>query len=127
MSGSASVLLNFGLNFTVAYGNAEFEDPTPTTDRDDASYTYFKVGYKFKAFSFGTTAVSVDYGMFDDFSAEEDEGTVYGFQLVQKIKPINTEFYLGFLNFVLDRDALAYTDVYLEDIQTIMSGVRFKF
>lgn len=126
MSGSASVLFNFGLNLTVAAGNAEFDDVTPS--RDDASFSYFKVGYKFDAFSFGSTAVSVDYGMFDDFSAEGDEGTVYGFQLVQKVKDINTEFYLGFRNMELDRtnDAL-YANVSLEDIQTTMAGARFKF
>ncbi len=127
LSGSASILFNFGLNFTVAAGNAEFEDPTPTTDRDDASYTYFKVGYKFKAFSFGDTAVSVDYGMFDDFDYEEDEGTVYGLQFVQKITPINTEFYIGFRNMELDRNHIDHTNVDLEDVQTIMSGARFKF
>ncbi|MBU0679966.1 MAG: porin [Proteobacteria bacterium] len=125
MSGSASVLFNFGLNFTVAAGNAEFDDTIPS--RDDASYTYFKVGYKFDAFSFGTTAVSVDYGMYDDFKAEGDEGTVYGLQLVQKVKDINTEFYLGYRNMSLDRDSVTYANVDMEDIQTTMAGARFKF
>ncbi len=125
VSGSASILFNFGLNFTVAAGSAEFDDAIPS--RDDASFNYFKVGYKFKAFSFGDTAISVDYGMFDDFDAEGDEGTVYGFQLVQKVKDINTEFYLGFRNFELDRDSVTYANVDLEDIQTTMAGARFKF
>ncbi len=127
MSGSASVLFNFGLNLTVAAGTAEFDDLTPTTSRDDASFSYFKAGYKFDTFSFGSTAVSVDYGIFDDFDAEGDEGTVYGFQLVQKVKDINTEFYLGFRNFELDRDSVTYANVDLDDIQTTMAGARFKF
>jgi predicted porin len=127
LSGSASVLFNFGLNLTVAAGNAEFDDLTPTTNRDDASYNYFKIGYKFKAFDIGSTAVSVDYGMFDDFAAEGDEGTVYGLQIVQKADAINTEFYLGFRNMELDRDSVTFAHVDLEDIQTTMAGARFKF
>ncbi len=127
ISGSASVLFDFGLNFTLAGGNAEYDDPTPATSRDDASYTYFKVGYKFKAFSCGSTAVSVDYGVFDDFSDEKDEGTVYGLQIVQKVTDINTEFYLGFRNFELDRTAAVYAAVDVNDIQTTMAGARFKF
>lgn len=127
MSGSASVLFNFGLNLTVASGSAEFEDPTATIDRDDASFSYFKVGYTFKAFDMGSTAVSFDYGMFDDFDAEGDEGTVYGLQIVQKVKDLNSEFYLGFRNFELDRDSTTSPNVDLEDIQTTMAGVRFTF
>ncbi|MDR9502635.1 MAG: porin, partial [Desulfurivibrionaceae bacterium] len=128
MSGSASVLFNFGLNFTVAAGNAEFDDdPTTTADRDDASFSYVKVGYIFEPFSLGSTAVSVDYGMFDDFAAKGDEGTVYGLQIVQKADPINTEFYLGFRNMELDRDSVTYANVDLDDIQTTMAGARFKF
>lgn len=127
MSGSASVLFDFGLNLTVAAGNAEFDDISPLSDRDDAFFSYFKVGYKFNAFSFGSTAVSVDYGQFDDFDAENDEGTVYGLQIVQKVTDLNTEFYLGFRNMSLDRDSVVFADVDLEDIQTTMAGARFKF
>lgn len=127
MSGSASVLFNFGLDLTLAAGNGEFSDPTPTTSRDDASYTYFKVGYKFKAFPMGSTAISIDYGQFDEFAAENDKGTVYGLQVVQKVKDLNSEFYLGFRNMELERNDAAFATVNLDDIQTSMAGVRFKF
>lgn len=122
ISGSASILLNMGLNFTLAGGEAEYDDTVPS--RDDGSYIYGKIGYKLKVLDIGSTAISFDYGTFDDFAGNDTEGEVYGLQLVQKISDLSTELYVGLRNFEYDDD-VAGNDY--GSIQTTMMGARFKF
>jgi len=125
LSGSASVLLPFGLSFTLAAGEKEFD----TASFDDGQYVYGKVGYQMKALSFGKTAFSVDYGKFDDMNgaastSTQYDGTAYGAQFVQKFDAINTEFYLAYRLYDLD-DNLAATE--FEDISLLLAGARFSF
>jgi hypothetical protein len=130
LSGSASVLLPFGLSFTVAAGEKEFDDQgSSAANYDDGSYIYGKIGYQMKAFSIGSTSFSVDYGEFDDMKAgtsltAQYEGSTYGLQFVQKADAINTEFYLAYRLYELD-DTIIGTDY--EDIALLWSGARFSF
>lgn len=123
LSGSASVMLPFGLNFTVAAGEKEFDN----SNFDDGSYIYGKVGYQMKAFSIGSTSFSVDYGEYDDMKASLTtpyEGDMWGAEMVQKVNDINTEFYLAYRLYELD-DNVAATD--FEDVTVTVAGARFKF
>ena len=124
LSGSASVMLPFGLNFTVAAGEKEFDDST----FDDGSYIYGKVGYQMKAFSIGSTSFSVDYGEYDDMDGSDSltqyEGEMWGVEMLQKFNDINTEFYLAYRLYELD-DNVAATD--FEDVTVTVAGARFKF
>ncbi|PLX48954.1 MAG: hypothetical protein C0613_08705 [Desulfobulbaceae bacterium] len=130
LSGSASVMLPFGLSFTVAAGEKEFDDQgSSAANYDDGSYIYGKVGYQLKAFSLGSTSFSVDYGEYDDMKAGNSltaqyEGSTYGLQFVQKADAINTEFYLAYRLYELDDNVIG-TDY--DDLTLIWSGARFKF
>jgi hypothetical protein len=130
LSGSASVILPFGLNFTVAAGEKEFDDQgSSAANYDDGSYIYGKVGYQLKVFSLGSTSFSVDYGEFDDMkgaasTGNQYEGSTYGLQIVQKADAISTEFYLAYRLYELD-DNVATTDY--DDVALLWSGARFKF
>lgn len=130
LSGSASVMLPFGLNFTVAAGEKEFDDQgSSAANFDDGSYIYAKVGYQIKAFSVGATSFSVDYGEYDDMKAgnsltSQYEGEMWGAEIVQKFNDINTEFYLAYRLYELD-DNDAATD--FEDVTVTVVGARFSF
>jgi hypothetical protein len=113
IGGSASLLFKSGLNFTLALGQRELTDST----RDDPGFYYTKIGYKF-----GSSAVALDYGQFSSMVSNDDDGDVFGIGFVQKIKSLSSEFYIGYRNFKLDRSG---TD--LKNINSLLSGVRFKF
>ncbi len=117
-SGSISALLDNGLNFTLAGGVGTEND----ANRDDPSYWYGKIGYQLHLFSVGKTAFSVDYGSYQDFVNNDDDGTLFGTQLVQYIDSLSSQFYLGYRQMQLDRDL---TD--MDDIYSVVSGVRVKF
>ena len=63
--GSASLLLNSGLNFTVSTSETDFEDGSGTEDG-----TFFKVGYKT-----GMHAFSVDVADGENAAGQEGEST----------------------------------------------------
>ena len=117
-SGSISALTDIGLNLTLAGGSLEFQDGS----RDAATYWYGKLGYKWRLFSVGTTALAVDYGRFDDFDVEGDEADTWGLLGVQNFSEWGTEYYLGYRNHGLDRSGTDF-----EDIQALMTGFRVKF
>lgn len=117
-AGSFSFLLNNGLNFTLAGGQRDMLDD----DRDDAGYWYTKIGYKASLFSPGTTAFSLDYGQYNDFAANDDEGKSFGAAFVQNIQDWGTEIYLAYRLYQLDRD---HYD--LENVNAVMTGARIKF
>ncbi len=116
-NGSASLLLDFGLNFTVAGGQKDFNS---TARKDDGEFLYGKIGYIFSAFSIGKTACSIDYGEYKNMAADSEKAKGSGLQLVQNVSAWNSEFYLGLRNHELDRTGT-------EDIQAVMSGLRVKF
>lgn len=110
--GSVSVLLESGLNFTLAAG-----------DRNVAGhYGYGKVGYIGDWFNFGRTAVSLDYYNGTDRSVAGSKSKSYGLGVVQKIKDANTEVYLGVRNYSLSEPGVDY-----HDAQSVLFGTRWKF
>ncbi|CAK8722766.1 MAG: porin [Candidatus Electronema aureum] len=124
INGSASLLFDFGLNFTAAFGSRDVDNMP--AGGDEPTFTYGKIGYKCdKLLPFGSTAVSVDYGAYENVKHQNkgEEGTAYGLQLVQKVSDWNTELYAAWRNFELeDNSGAGY-----EDISIVMAGVRLKF
>ncbi|MCI5134234.1 MAG: porin [Candidatus Electrothrix sp. AW2] len=124
INGSASLLFGFGLNLTVAGGSRSLDDMP--AGGDDPGFMYGKIGYKTdKIFSIGSTACSIDYGVFSNIENQdrEEEGTAYGVQLVQKISDYNTQLFASYRNFELEDN----TGVEYEPISLIMAGARIKF
>jgi cell division protein FtsB len=117
-NGSASVLHSSGLNFTVSGGQRNLD----TSGRDDPTFYYAKVGYRYQFFDFGESRFSVDYGRNDDLAQDNDEAKTWGIQIVQDFPEWGSEYYIGYRNYDLDRD---FSD--LEDINALMTGVRVKF
>lgn len=118
VSGSASVLMKNGFNVSIAAGNLEHE----SSGRDDATFYYAKLGYQATLNSYGPTSFAIDYGKFDDFQQNEDEGDTIGFQCVQKLKDWKTELYLAVRHYELDRDGANY-----DDVDIALAGLRLKF
>jgi hypothetical protein len=118
ISGSVSMLLDSGLNFTFAAGLQEMEGPT----RDDPNFYYFKLGYLRKFFDVGPTALAVDYGRYNDIAQNGDEADTFGFFLVQNLANWGTELYIGYRNYDLDRKGAN-----LKGIDAVLTGGRVKF
>jgi predicted porin len=122
--GSASVLFDFGLNLTAAFGSRDLDEMP--AGGDDPSFMYGKIGWKFdKLVSVGSTAVSFDYGVYENVKHQDkgEEGTAFGLQLVQKVSDWNTELYAAWRNCSLEDSA----DTEYDDISILMAGVRLKF
>lgn len=121
VSGSASLLLGDiipGANFTFAAGSQDSD----VDDENTATFLYGKVGYQFSPFSFGKTALAVDYYYGEDIDQDGDESTSVGVVAVQKIDRVGTELYAGLRNFELDRDGEDF-----DDIDGLLVGARVKF
>lgn len=116
--GSASILLENGLNLTFAGGIQEYD----ADDRDDPSYWYTKLGYKAKLFAPGISAFSVDYGMWNDFDQNDNEAESFGFAFVQDIADWGTEFYVAYRLYTLDSEGSDF-----DDVNSVMGGARIKF
>jgi predicted porin len=124
INGSASLLLASGLNFTLAASSKDV-DAMPANG-DDPTFMYGKIGYKCdKLSSLGSSAVSVDYGMFNNAAVLdiEQEATALGVQFVQELAAYSTELYAGYRLFALEDN----TSADYEDISIIMSGARLSF
>jgi hypothetical protein len=124
INGSASLLLPLGLNFTIAGGSRDL-DAMPANG-DDPTFMYGKIGWKFdQLLSCGSTALSVDYGRYENIKHQDkgEEGTAYGLQLVQKLADWNTELFAAYRSFELEDDTGAAYD----DISLVMGGARLKF
>jgi hypothetical protein len=117
-SGSLSVLLGSGLNFTLAGGIQEYD----VVDRDNPDYWYGKLGYKTSLFPQGASAFAVDYGMWNDFDLNGDEAQSLGLAFVQEIADWGTEFYLAYRLYALERDLAD-----IADVNSVMAGARVKF
>ncbi|XOF33119.1 MAG: porin [Candidatus Electrothrix sp. YB6] len=123
INGSASVLFGSGLNFTLAGGSRDLDDMP--AGGDDPTFMYGKIGYKAKVSSLGSTALSVDYGVYENIENQDtgEEGTAYGVQFVQKLSDYNTELFAAYRNFELDDS----TSADYEPIALAMAGARIKF
>jgi predicted porin len=117
--GSASVIHSSGISLTAAAGRRSMEE---TEGRDDPRYYYGKIGYLFKAFSFGTTAVSVDYYKGEHQAVNDDDSTAWGFGIVQKIDRAAMELYAGVRFYDYERPGIEF-----ETIAAAMTGGRVKF
>lgn len=102
---------NLAANYTEVKGIAQLAG-----DGRKGKTTWLKAGYKF-----GTHAIAVDYGMYDDIGAAGDEGKSYGVGYVWS--PTRwSEIYAGYHLFTLDRPGVS-----LEDITVFAIGTRVRF
>ena len=118
LNGSLSVLLNSGLNATFAAGGQNMQ----ASGRDDPTFYYAKLGYKWKHFDFGPTAVSFDFGTHNDVAQNDDAADTFGLQFVQKLTNWRTELYLGYRYFDLERKGKDFEDIY-----AFFGGGRIRF
>lgn len=112
------MLFNCGFSATFAAGGRDYDIP----GRDDANFYYGKLGYQWEPFSVGLTALSIDYGNYNDIAANDDDGDTFGVQFVQTVSDWSTEFYMGYRLYKLESTGTDY-----EDINALLTGARFKF
>ncbi len=117
LDGSVSLLLDSGVNVTVALGR----DSKEGTGSDPRSY-YGKLGYIARIFDIGDTAFAVDFARADNIATDNDEATSYGLGAVQNLKDFGTQLYLGVRNHELDRAGSPF-----DDVLTTLAGARVKF
>ncbi len=118
-AGSVSVLHESGLNLTYAAGVQLLQTKG---SGDSPDFWYLKLGYLFNPFSFGATALAVDYVENSDIKVAGDYGSSYGFLAVQNVKKAGTEFYVGVRNYAYDQNGANF-----DDILAVMMGARIKF
>lgn len=133
LTGSASVLLPSGWNFTLAAAHKDpAHNPAVTTEAEQ-SFWYAKVGYLFNPFSVGQTALAVDYTENSDVDGDTTLGDAgrdnsnsqaWGAGVVQFFDSIATQGFLVFRNYEHDH---ATSSVDCEDIQIVELGFRTKF
>ncbi|WP_417911100.1 porin [Candidatus Electronema sp. PJ] len=124
INGSASVLFNSGLNLTAAGGTRDMNNMP--VGGDEPIFMYGKIGYICdKMFAIGSTAVSVDYGIFENAKKQNigQEGTATGVQFVQNLSDWSTELFAAYRGYALEDT----TGADYEDITIVMGGARFKF
>ena len=110
-SSSASILFDFGLNFTASYAYRK-------RDGTDPWNLFGKVGYKFLE----KHAASIQYSRTDSLSAKDDKGDTFGIAYV--FSPWKSfELYGTYYLHMLDRDQGSDPD----DINIFMAGGRVKF
>lgn len=123
-NGSVSILLNNGLNFTLAGGVQSSSE----SNRDDASFYGGKIGYQANIFQVGTTNFSLDYFRNEDVWSSEaayakgGEADAWALAVVQNVPDWGTDFYFAFRQYMYDSDAENY-----DDINVVMTGARLKF
>lgn len=111
ISASASMLFDFGLNLTLAYGKTDQDGTDP--------WNWFgKVGYQFLE----KHAASIQYSRTKHLSAKDDEGD--SFALAYVYSPWKSvELYGTYMLHMLDRDTGSDPD----DINALFFGGRVKF
>ena len=110
--GSASLLIDSGLNVTLAVADTEDN----FTGNDGGNLVYTKLGYKQ-----GRNAFSVDFGVVEDLDAVGDESEVMGVQYLHK--PIDwMEVYVSGKTHSLDRSGQDF-----DDVSILFAGTRIKF
>jgi hypothetical protein len=123
-NGSASVLLPFGLSFTV--GAAE-QDKKKLTNiaagTDDPDWQYGKIGYRFKGVELGETRLYLEYSRNGKVSNSARTAHEWGMGVVQILEPLGAELYLSYTNWSLDVENAVDPD----DINQVALGARFKF
>ncbi len=117
---SVSVVAPGGINFTAAW---EQQDLPLSTDVDSDVY-YTKLGYQTKELcDWGKTSFAAEYAWSDDFNnTRGNEGTIMGLGVVQKVKALNSELYLGWRRYEAENAA----NTAFEDIDSITFGGKVK-
>lgn len=124
INGSLSALFDSGFNLTAAGGTRDMNNMP--AGGDDPVFMYGKVGYICKElFPLGSTAFSVDYGVFENAKKQdiEQKGTATGVQMVQNFSDWSTELFAAYRGYTLEDKTSADYD----DITIVMGGARFKF
>ncbi|MCL6283135.1 porin [Ruegeria sp. 2012CJ41-6] len=118
--GSASVLLESGLSFTVAAGTRDVDSDADT----DPNYYYAKLAYETEDWlpNVGKTGIGVHYWDGSDFNADGSDSSVWGLGVVQRIDSYNVDTYLTYQNYAYEDS----TDDY-DDLSTVVLGARWKF
>jgi len=117
-AGSFSILHeDTGLNFTLSSGKLERDD------QDDPYNFYGKVGWLTNPFSFGWTALGVDYTRSVNLPTEDDDSYSIGVAVVQSFEKYGTEIYGLYRLHSLDRDV----EPSVHDINVVSIGTRVTF
>jgi predicted porin len=115
IGGSISWLHTSGLNLSYNYTTVDLQITPPTPQRD-ATYSFYKVGYKF-----GQHAISLAYAVGEDQAAAGDEATGIGLGYVWT--PIRwAEIYAGYIMYELDRPGVNANDITVGHV-----GTRIRF
>ena len=99
---------------------------TGTHSTIDTHYFYFKAGIIRDLFSFGSTAVAIDWYNDGNWAASGTEEESFGLSIVQRIDKANMEVYAAVRSF----DNYTNLDIPNEDFQkgeAIMAGLRWTF
>jgi predicted porin len=121
--GSASWAANFGLTLTLSatrtQGVSTLRDAAPAADPDRTGKIWWgKVGWKFAG---GQHAVAVDYGVFKDLVARDDEAKTVGIGYTWA--PTRwADLYAAYHVHSLDRPGVS-----VEDVKVAVMGTRLKF
>ena len=116
-SGSCSLLLACGLNFTAAVGgqNVAGGDGSPRSG-------YGKVGWKLDWFPCGATMLAVDYSRNEEVAQADDLAESCAVIINQRVDPISSELYATVRRYALDR-----ADEECDDLFVFMGGVKVAF
>ncbi|WP_070989988.1 porin [Halofilum ochraceum] len=110
--GSGSLLLDNGINVTLAAADAE----NNATGNDAGTLFYTKVGY-----TTGPHSLSGDYGNTEDRAQDGDESEVFGVQYLYRATDW-MDLYVAGKQHSLDRDGTDF-----DDINILFAGTRVKF
>lgn len=116
--GSASILVNDRLSFTIAAGERDVDSSTAT----DPGYFYAKIAYQENWFNFGETGIGLHYWDGSDFNADGSDSDVWGIGVVQKIDSLNMEAYFSYQDYAYDDSSDDF-----DDLSTVVLGARWKF
>ncbi|MBY6065824.1 porin [Leisingera aquaemixtae] len=117
--GSASVLLDSGISFTVAGGSRDND----AAGASDPSYYYAKIGYETDNWlPWGKTGLGVHYYDGEDFNVTGSSAKGWGVGVAQKVDSINTDIYLTYQEYEYEDAAATY-----QDLTTWVLGARWRF
>ena len=115
-SGSCSLLLSCGLNFTAAVGGQNGAGGAAPLSG------YGKVGWKLDWFPCGATMLAVDYSRNEEIAQADDLAESFAVILNQRVDPISSELYATVRRYSLDRPDEEY-----DDLMVFMGGVKVAF
>lgn len=114
-----------GVNFTAAWEGQDIPVVVGVTPNGvDSDVYYTKLGYQTKELcDWGKTSFAAEYAWSRDFNdTVGNDGTIIGLGVVQKVKALNTELYLGWRRYEAENAA----NTAFEDIDSITVGGKLK-